>query len=379
MWTDFIKPYADPVIKQFEKETGMDFEYMDVPQTDYIKTVTGKIAAGTGPDVIINNSEFPGIMTIAQPVNDYVDLSDPIWDAAFSKAFTVKGKTYTISADGSFFGGGGANYCLYYNKSLLNKAGVTNPGELYKAGNWNWDTYTALMKAYTNSATKVKGTSAMFLVGSYHQISVGAAIFKYDPNTLTFSSNLDDPLVSKVLTKMAEWGKNGYTGSGNLFSGKAAMQLAFTMTKKDVAANGTGITVNDIGVVPAPDFDSENKRVKIVSGKGWGIAKRAKNPVGAGIFIKYYSDPGNYDADEFFVTSELRDLHFKQKSETSAPEYFECMFGVASANGIQGGPAYWNLAQGVAPDQISKKINEITKQTEARAAEATKVLRNAVK
>ena len=67
------------------------------------------------------------------------------------------------------------------------------------------------------------------------------------------------------------------------------------------------------------------------------------------------------------------------KSETNVPEYFECMFGVASANGIDGGPEYWNLAQGVAPDQIPKKINEITNQTEARAAEATKVLRNAVK
>ena len=43
MWTDFVKPYAEDAIKLFEKETGMKFKYMDVPQTDYVKTVTGKI------------------------------------------------------------------------------------------------------------------------------------------------------------------------------------------------------------------------------------------------------------------------------------------------------------------------------------------------
>jgi ABC-type glycerol-3-phosphate transport system substrate-binding protein len=310
---------------------------------------------------------------IEQPVNDYVDLSDPIWDKDFCNLYTINGKTYTISTTSSLFGG--SSYIMWYNKTLFNKAGVTNPGELYKAGNWNWDTCTALMKAYKNSPTAVKGTNALFMDGRYMQQSIGAGVFKYDSKSLTFSSNLDNPLVSKALTKMAEWGKDGYIGGNNLLSGKAAMQLSFIITKKDV--QNSKVTINDLGFVPAPDFDSSNPRVKSIGGKGWGIAKGAKNPVGAGIFIKYYSDPGNYNTDDFFVSSEFTDLFFKLKTE-NIKTYHETLYGVCAANGVNSSE-YWNLATGVEPNQIGNKLQTITSQTEARAAEATKVLRNAVK
>ena len=42
----------------------MKFKYMDVHQADYVKTVTGKIAAGTAPDVVIENSSIPATKAI---------------------------------------------------------------------------------------------------------------------------------------------------------------------------------------------------------------------------------------------------------------------------------------------------------------------------
>ena len=371
MWTDYIKPYAESVIKTFEKETGMDFEYMNVPQVDYIKTVSGKIGTGTGPDVVIDNSDFPGSLQILAPCNDYVDLSDPIWDADYYNLYTINGKTYSIRAASCIFTG---TNMLYYNKTLLSKAGVTSPADLYKAGNWNWDTFTALMKAYKNSSTKVKGTNPMYLDARYTMASIGADVFKYDPKTYSFSNNLNDPLVTKAVSKYAEWTKAGYSANEDILSGKAAMQLTF-LTKKDVQSSN--VTLNDLACVPAPDYDANNKAVKSVGGKGWGIAKGAQNPEGAGIFIKYYTDPNNYNANEFFINDEATKMFFEDKT-SNRPSHMNVLYGVCAANGVDAAP-YCMLGSGIDPSQVNVTLDAMKAETTARANKATKVLQDFTK
>ena len=379
MWTDFIKPYAESVIKTFEKETGMDFAYMNVPQRDYVKTVAGKIAQGSGPDVVISNSEFPGTLQILQPVNDYADLSDPIWDKSYTDIYTINGKSYLLCAASSLFGGGGGSYVIWYNKTLFKKAGVEDPGTVYTResakNNWNWNTLEGIMKSYANSADKPKGTGTMFTDHTYFLQSIGTDFFKYDPSTLTFSSNVDDPLLENALNKMAEWKKNGYGSSDNILSGKAAMQISFVITKKDIA--GSSVTINDLGFVPAPDYDANNPRIKFTGGKGWGIAKGAQNPEGAAIFIKYYSDPNNYDQNEFFVSNEFIDLFYQLKTE-DRKEYFSPLYGVLAANGMEGS-TYWRVAASVEAGQASTRLSEYKYQTKAQAAKATEVLQKYTK
>ena len=378
MWTDFIKPYAEAVIKTFEKETGMDFEYMDVPQKDYVKTVAGKIGQGSGPDVVISNSEFPGTLQILQPANDYVDLTDPIWNKKYVDIYTINGKAYILNAEGSLFGGGGGNL-VWYNKTLFKKAGVEDPGKVYAResakNNWNWTTLEGIMKAYSTSPDKPNGTGTMFTDQRYFLTSIGTGFFKYDPKTLTFSSNLGDPLLENALNRFGTWKKNGYGSTNNILSGKAAMHLTFTITKKDIESSS--VTINDLGFVPAPDFDANNKRVKTIGGKGWGIAKGAQNPEGAAVFIKYYADPNNYDQNAFFANDEFIDLFFKIKTEART-EYFDSLEGVCAANGVDS-PEYWSLAGSVTEGQASQKLAEIKSQTESRAAKATKVLRDYTK
>ena len=376
MWTDFVKPYADNAIALFEKETGMKFKYMDIPQTDYVKTVVGKIASKEAPDVVIENSEFPATMSILQPVNDYVDLTDSIWDKDYLEAYTINGKTYALCCEGSLFGGGGGAHLLWYNKTFLKKAGVPEPAELYAAGNWTWDTLGELMKQYVASPTKVSGTGAMYFDDSYFLSSIGASFYNYDPKTATFTSNIDDPLLTKAITKLGEWSKAGYAkNSGHLLSGGAAMQLTFTITKQDVKASK--VSINDLGFTYPPNFDSENKIVTSVGGKGWGICKGAKNPEAAGIFIKYYSDPGNYDAGEFFVNDEFTDLFFKVKT-MEAKKYRNVNYGVLVASGERA-DKYYNVGKNADPNQVSAYINSMKNAVKKEAEEATKVLQQAIK
>lgn len=375
MWTDFVKPYAEDAIALFEKETGMKFKYMDVPQSDYVKTVTGKIAAGTGPDVVIENSSFPATMAILQPVNDYVDLSDSIWDKNYIESYTINGKTYALCCAGSLFGGSGGSNMLWYNKTLLKKAGVPEPAQLYAAGNWTWDTLGELMKQYEASPTKVKGTGAMRGDDTYFLSSIGASFYNYDPNTATFTSNINDPLLSKAITKMAEWAKAGYYINSTLLEGGAAMQLTFTITKKDVKASK--VSLNDLGFTYAPDFDKDNKIVTKTSGKGWGICKGAKNPEAAGIFIKYYSDPGNYNTSEFFVSDEFTDLFFKVKT-MQAKKFRDVGYGVLEASGEKA-DKYYNVGKHADPNQVAPYLNAMKNNVATEAAEATKVLQNAIK
>ena len=377
MWTDFVKPYADNAIALFEKETGMKFKYMDIPQTDYVKTVVGKIASKEAPDVVIENSEFPATMSILQPVNDYVDLTDPIWDKDYLDAYTINGKTYALCCASSLFGGSNSGNVLYYNKSLLKKAGVPEPADLYAAGNWTWDTLGELAKQYVSSPTKVSGTSALYSNDQYYLSSIGAGFYKYDPKTATFSSNIDDPLLTKAITKMGEWAKAGYYsgGSGDLLQGGTAMQLTFTITKQNVKAGK--VSVNDLGYTYPPDFDSENKIVRFTSGKGWGICKGAKNPEAAGIFIKYYSDPGNYDAGEFFMSDDYTDFFFKYKTR-EGKTFREISYGVLVTGGERA-DKYWNVGKYADPNQVNAYINSMKNAVNKEAEEATKVLQQAIK
>lgn len=73
-----------------------------------------------------------------------------------------------------------------------------------------------------------------------------------------------------------------------------------------------------IGFTYLPDFDANTKAKPASLFRGWGIIKGAKNPVAAGIFLRYYLDVNNYNTDEAVYHKEASNFFFKLTSKNAA-------------------------------------------------------------
>ena len=82
------------MLSSFYDVTGIKAELVVVPQDEYITKLTALIAANQAPDMIVDNFIFPQTLSVAQPLNDYIDVNDEFWDQEFVRNSTINGKTY---------------------------------------------------------------------------------------------------------------------------------------------------------------------------------------------------------------------------------------------------------------------------------------------
>ena len=73
---------------------------------------------------------------------------------------------------------------------------------------------------------------------------------------------------------------------------------------------------SDIGFTFLPSWNGEKyKPTSFV--RGWGLCKGAKNPVAAGIFLRYYLDVNNYDTGSAFISKDAENFFFNGEYKKS--------------------------------------------------------------
>ena len=63
-WIDHSQTDTADVLAGFEQTTGMKYEWVNVPQGEYITKLIGLIAADQAPDVIVENGDFPNSLEL---------------------------------------------------------------------------------------------------------------------------------------------------------------------------------------------------------------------------------------------------------------------------------------------------------------------------
>ena len=71
----------------------------------------------------------------------------------------------------------------------------------------------------------------------------------------------------------------------------------------------------DLGVVGLPAPDSSLSGLSGSWLRNYGIIKGAKNPVAAGMFIRYFLDPANYDMDKTFINEDATEYYWTSRKE----------------------------------------------------------------
>ncbi len=134
------------LIDQFNRQSAEQgrltrVELFMTPTTGYAQKSQLMFATGTAPDVVrVDNYSFPGLV----PRGYFYDLTELAADSAdfhlndFNPAAIREdmyhGRLYALSL---LFGG----YCCYYNVDLFARAGLPDPYDLWKRGDWTWEKF----------------------------------------------------------------------------------------------------------------------------------------------------------------------------------------------------------------------------------------------
>lgn len=300
-WIDVNKTEYGPVIQNFTKKTGIRVKIVNVPQHEYITKLTGLIASGNSPDVINDNSEFPRTIGITQPITVAgINPKDSKWNPIITEMSTIKGKTYLVSSKQASFQTSGL---LYYNKKLFANNGIKSPEQYVKENNWNWDTFNKAASDIKNSAGIKLG--CVFDTGVFTS-SYGAGFVKYKQGK--FYSGIDESVLVDTWRFLQTGVKSGVFNLGaksQFVEGQAGMCITDTYGLKK-AGYFSAMKNSDLGVTYLPKKKSSDKnypRGGFIT--AYGIAKGAKNPLGAGEFLNYYLNMDNYDTNRIYKTPEF--------------------------------------------------------------------------
>ena len=363
---------TDAAIAKFKKKYGISVQLVTVPQATYVQEITSLINAGKAPDVIRDWQYFPSYLTIGQPLeNAKIDLTDPIWDQNVIKSREINGKHYGINSVGGLFNAPGA--IVFYNKKLLNSNGIKTPEDYKNIGKWNFDAFYQIMKSV---AAIGKGYEGVY-VDNFGQIisqSFGTDIYKYVDGK--FVSGINDPMLTTVWQMVTKWAKEGLvdtnTGREIFINGKCGLAVTGSYGLKK-SGYWRDMNAKDIGYIELPELNGTKPSTPVTNAL-WGICKGSKNPVAAGIFLRYYLDANNYNMANEFISSDA--ANYAAKLSTSAninKSFADCSTSVCLVNGISNKKYYQDLMD-VDPSQVPQYFQSISNEINSYLKAAQKVL-----
>ena len=154
IWTGQTRNASnEEIISEFEKGTGAKIEFVAVPYVEGLAAYSTAIMSGKGIDFLAaDNRQFPSwiIKKLLVPVSTVLDLNDPFYK---DSGLILQGTCDFWTFNGEVYGflASQFNACGYlvYNKAMFDEAGLDDPYELYKKGEWNFDTMKEALAVLT--------------------------------------------------------------------------------------------------------------------------------------------------------------------------------------------------------------------------------------
>lgn len=325
-WKDPDKNEDGIVIDNFEKEYGITVNVQLVNQHEYINTIASNIASGTQGDIFFVTSSFPACLSVMEPLDAArLNLEDPIWDQYTLEWSTIDGHPYLLNTVSNIWSE--VDICVY-NKALFENNGITSPAEYYEQGKWTMEAFKKCCQEISALGKDYKGASVW---GDAFLGGIGAGFFKYENGE--FSVNVDDRLYAGMQYLSELYSAGLLTANNQDFSnGKTGMAItnAFALKKTGHFAS---MNPDQIGATYLPRWDEESPQYTSSMTRAWGLIKGAKNPVAAGIFLKYYLDVNNYDLENTFMSDECESFFFQVAGDLGSERLYYYTLGMCYLTG----------------------------------------------
>lgn len=253
-------PERSAELALFEDKYGASVEYIPTTSTTRFDDLATSILGGSQPDIFIYEwRSFPYDINKGQyqPVDSIVDWSDPMWADVKEQAdkFIWKGEHYIAPLGYAFTD----TQVLMYNQSTIDDLGYDDPYELYKAGEWNWDTFVDMMKSYVEQDNTHYGISGWWANAFVY--TAGETMITYDGNK--FSNNLYSANIERAQLVLEDIWKSGLvkrgwvSGEQAFTSSDSALFYSMGTWAYNAAANSMPNDV--IQIVPFPKDQNSDK------------------------------------------------------------------------------------------------------------------------
>ena len=289
--------------KDFLDATGIEVKYNTQAMDKYQTNLSAMVMAKNAPAIAaIINEWYPQPITrnLMQPITNVKgwDFTDSkTYSTSLMDQFGYKGQHYGIAVKG------GTNctfHVMFYNKKILSKCGVKeDPYKLWKAGNWNWDTFLDIAKKCTKPNDKLYGVTN---VGQYvWMLSAGQDFVK------TTKAGLKNNVSSSEVLNAWYWNwdlinthkvvDTSFTGQIPFFQGNAAMLGAGSYMMQAEASRTNyvpqNMKTNEWSVVPFPS--PKGKSIAACDGTVWGFPSTVSGNKlqAAAYYVLYYLDDSN--------------------------------------------------------------------------------------
>ena len=142
-------PERSAELALFEDTYGASIEYIPTTSDKRFDDLATAIVGGTSPDIFIYEwRTFPYDISKGQyqPIDSLIDWEDPMWADVKGEAdkFIWNGEHYIAPLGYAT----SDTQILMYNQRLVEDEGLDDPYELYLNGEWDWDTFTDMMKTF---------------------------------------------------------------------------------------------------------------------------------------------------------------------------------------------------------------------------------------
>ena len=347
-WKNPYQNEDGPVCEKFEQEYGIDFDWLQIGQGEYVSTIAAKIAADQQPDIFFENGDFPGSLTVMQPLDAAcLDLAAPIWNQSLIKASTLDGHPYLIDTISNVWTE--VDICVF-NKDIFDNAALTYPTELYEQGKWTFANFRELAKQISMLGKDYSGA------GIFSETMLGAAgcsVFNYKDQK--FSVGVDEHFEA-VLTSMTQMRADGYIKLDQFGFDEGKQGMCFTNCF-GLKRTGyfTHINPDYVGATYLPVWEEGDEQCYTGIYRGWGLIDGSKNPVGAGLFRRYYLDAKNYDLEKTFHNEEVSNFFFKLVSECSENMIYYREQDVMKSTAL--GERFGTVFNTYSPDNIKKYLD----------------------
>ncbi len=313
---------------------GGKIEWISVPYGDeYFQKLAAQITADDSPDLLTYEPQaFPfGVSkNMYEPLDDLLDINDPVWAEMreLIDSYEYKGAHYYFPHRIV------TSYALNYNRKTIQDAGLPDPYDLYKKGEWTWDAWRQLMLDFCNQSDDHIGYYATDSTVNAFVSTTGVIIVDVLPDG-NIINNLQQADVTRAVEYMAEMGRNGLLYPTSHPHGDWVSPQVFATTSDKIlflglkpewtyiastenVQNKKGVendifdTVSDFAFVPYPRDPEADKYYQGSSCFGYMIPKGAKNKAGAVDFIMCNR---LYETDEN-IKKQIRDDHIAPEKIT---------------------------------------------------------------
>ena len=177
----------------FEDVYGAKIEYIATTSMTQYDDLANLINGGTPPDIIVHSDRtFPYDISKKQfqSIDPLIDWDDPMWAEKKEQAdmFMWEGQHYIAPLGYSF-----NDYRVFmYSKTRVDDEGLDDPLELYRAGEWDWDSFVRLQKEYQDNGTDRYGVCGYWQDAFVY--TAGDPIVSFDGNKYTnniYSANIE--------------------------------------------------------------------------------------------------------------------------------------------------------------------------------------------